>query len=526
LFWQVIPWVDGQGPEVEMNSAAGSAPENELNRRWLANVQPSDWKNPQPARRYNLVVVGAGTAGLVAAIGAAGVGAKVALVEAHRLGGDCLNTGCVPSKGMIKAARLVREFQQAREFGVEAGKGPQVDFARVMERVRRIRSEISWRDSATRARSLGVDVFLGTGRFRDGHTLDVDGHALSFVKAVIATGSRPAAPEVPGLDKAGFWTNETVFEISRLPERLAVVGGGPIGCELAQAFQRLGSRVLLLQHAPRLLEREDPEAAALVQKIFQDEGLEVVLSAELLGVEQLGEKKSIRYVSAGKETAAEVDEILVGAGRAPNVEHLDLEKAGVAYNRRSGVEVNEFLQTSNPRVFAAGDVCTLLRFTHAAEAMARLVVRNALFPGSERLDLSCLPRCTYTDPEVAHVGLSESELQAKNLPWETFKHPLAEVDRAAIDGETVGFVKLHAHRGTHRLLGATLVGAHAGEMLAEVTLAIKHRLKLGDLASVIHPYPTQGEALRQAAQLHERTRLTPTLKRWFSRWLAWQRGGR
>jgi pyruvate/2-oxoglutarate dehydrogenase complex dihydrolipoamide dehydrogenase (E3) component len=444
-------------------------------------------------------------------------------VEAHRLGGDCLNTGCVPSKSLIKAARLVRELRATGEFGVSPPQPVKTDFARVLERVRRVRSEISWNDSAARARSLGVDVFLGTGHFQDERTLVVGQAELSFARALIATGSRPAVPDVPGLETAGYWTNETVFEIQKRPERLAVLGGGPLGCELAQAFLRLGSRVLLLQSAGQLLEREDPDAAQLLQKIFSDEGMDVALSANLVGVELQGHKKILRYQAGGQETTAVVDEILVGAGRAPVVEGLDLEKAGVRYSRQRGVTVNEFLQTSNPRIYAAGDVATPLRFTHAAEAMARVVVRNALFPGKQRLDLSSLPRCTYTDPEIAHVGRSEQELKAARVPFEAFVRPLGEVDRAVIEGETLGFVKLLAHRRTHRLLGACLVGAHAGEMTGEVTLALQHGLKLGGLAAVVHPYPSQSEALRQAALAYERTRLTPRLKSWLARWLAWAR---
>ncbi|NTV51620.1 MAG: FAD-containing oxidoreductase [Candidatus Firestonebacteria bacterium] len=506
-----------------MNPEAGFSREIEQKLRWLENVQPTDWKNPRPAPAYNLVVIGAGTAGLGAALGAAALGAKVALVENQHLGGLCLNAGGVLSQSLIKASRLVRHLRPDGDFGVGLPQPSQVDFGQVMARVRKVRSELSWNDSATRISGLGVDVFWGAARFHDRRTVRVADLSLRFSRALIATGSRPILPEVAGLPEAGFLTSDSVFEIRQRPQRLAVLGGGPLGCELAQAFLRLGVRVLLLEKSGHLLDREDADAAALLQAAFAAEGMDVVLSAELLEAERRGNKKTLRYRAEGQEVNVVVDEILVATGRAPRVDGLDLEKAGVHFSRSRGVAVNAFLQTSNPRIFAAGDVCTARGFRQGAEATARVVVRNALFPGKTCMDFFQLPRCIGTDPEIGHVGRTEKEIKAARLPYESFTHHLRDTDRGAIDQETTGFIKVHAHRKTHRLLGATCVGAHAGELLPALTLAMQQGLTLGDLARMIQPYPAQAELLRQAALAYKRTRLTPVRRQWLARWLVWQR---
>jgi len=498
-------------------------PRDHFNDTLLANVHPRDWVNPTPARRYNLVVIGGGTAGLVSAAGAAGLGAKVALVERHLLGGDCLNFGCVPSKAIIRSSRLAADFRDAARFGFKAPLSTEVDFSAVMERMRALRAAISHHDSAQRFRDLGVDVFLGEARFSSPRTVELSGQTLNFSKAVIATGARAVDPPVPGLPEAGYLTNETVFSLTERPRRLLIMGGGPLGCEFAQAFQRLGSRVTLLHKYDRLMNREDADAAQLLQQVFVREGIHLILAAKPIQVLKTDGGKLVRYDSAGQSGEIEVDEILAGAGRAPNVENLGLEEAGVRFDKRDGVVVNDRLQTTNRRIYAAGDVCLKYKFTHLADASARIVIQNALFLGRKKLSALTIPWCTYTDPEVAHVGINEAEADKQGIPIQTFIKPLSEVDRAVVDGEDQGMVKIHVKAGTDRILGATIVARHAGEMISEITLAMVGKIGLGALAAVIHPYPTQAEAIRQTGDLYNRTRLTPFVKQLFTRFLAWRR---
>jgi pyruvate/2-oxoglutarate dehydrogenase complex dihydrolipoamide dehydrogenase (E3) component len=494
------------------------------NRTLLANVAPSDWRNPTPAGRYHLVVIGAGTAGLVTAAGAAGLGARVALVERAFLGGDCLNVGCVPSKAVLRAARTAAEVRDAGDVGVRVPSGVTIDFARAMERMRAIRAHISPNDSALRfSKQLGVDVFFGNARFLSRDTVAVDGAdgaQLRFKRAVIATGARAAHPSVPGLADAGFLTNESVFSLTARPRRLAVIGGGPIGCELAQAFQRLGAQVTLFHDRDHLLDREDADAAEIVQRALVRDGVRLVLSAQLERVQRKGDEKSLTYAAAAGGGECVVDEILVGAGRVPNVDGLGLESAGIAYDARRGVRVDDRLRTTNPRVFAAGDVCMDWKFTHAADFAARIVIQNALFFGRRKLSSLTMPWCTYTEPEIAHVGLYERDAKAKGIEVTTFVRPLAEVDRALLDGEEEGFVKLLVRKGSDQIVGATIVARHAGDLISEVSVAMAGKLGLGALANVIHPYPTQAEAIRQLGDQYNRTRLTPFVKALFRRWLA------
>ena len=493
------------------------------NGRLVSYVHPPDWQNPTPAPRYNLVVIGAGTAGLVTAAGAAGLGAKVALVEKHLLGGDCLNVGCVPSKAIIRCSRAVFDAKEAGPFGVRVDKPVEIDFPAVMERMRKLRADLSPNDSAQRFTKLGVDVFLGEARFAGPDTVEVAGQTLRFKRAVIATGARAMEPPISGLAEAGYLTNETVFSLTQCPARLAVIGGGPIGCELAQAFQRLGSQVSLLHKNAHLLDREDMEAAALVQKAFLREGIALRLNAKITRVERNGGGKLVCYEARGKEETLAVDEILAGAGRAPNVQGLNLEGVGVQYDARKGVVVNDCLQTTNPRIYAVGDVCLDWKFTHAADFSARIVIQNALFLGRKKASALTMPWCTYTDPEIAHVGLYERDARERGLEVDTYVREFKEVDRAVLDGEEAGFVKFHARKGRDEILGATIVARHAGEMISEISVAMAARIGLGKLASVIHPYPTQAEALRQCGDAYNRTRLTPTVKKWMGRWLTWQR---
>ena len=494
------------------------APLDTYNQTLVANVHPPDWTNPTPADRYHLVVVGAGTAGLIAASFAAGAGARVALVERDLMGGDCLNVGCVPSKSIIRSSRVFAELRDAAALGWRVPAGAVADFEAVMARMRRIRAQISPVDSAARYRDeKGVDVFLGSGRFTSETTLDIDGATVRFKKAVIATGARAARLPIPGLAEAGFLTNETVFNLTARPRRLAVIGGGPIGSELAQAFCRLGSEVTLFEISDHILVREDTDAAAIVQAAMTRDGVRVVVNCRIDRVEQNGPEKRI-HVTCDEARSIAVDEIFVGVGRTANTDELGLDAAGVNHDR-TGVTVDDTLQTSNPRIYAAGDVCMAWKFTHAAEDAARIAVQNALFPGRRRLSTLTMPWCTYTDPEVAHVGLYEHQAAAQGVPVATYTHEWRDVDRAIADGEDDGFVRIHTRKGTDEILGATIVARHAGEMISEITLALVGRLGLGTLANVIHPYPTQSDAVRRAAFQYSVTRVTPLVRRLLGVWL-------
>jgi pyruvate/2-oxoglutarate dehydrogenase complex dihydrolipoamide dehydrogenase (E3) component len=495
-------------------------PVDEYNQRLVSYVHPPNWINPQPADCYDLVVIGAGTAGLVVAAGAAGLdlGLKVALIEKHLMGGDCLNVGCVPSKCIIRSSRVVGEIWEAQNFGVHIPKDQiTVDFPAVMARMRRLRAGISHHDSAERFKNIGVDVFLGSGRFASNNTVEVDGKTLRFKKAVIATGARAVRPPIPGIENIGYLTNETVFSLTQRPDKLAVIGGGPIGCELAQAFRRLGCEVTLFHRGSHLLNKEDADAAAIVQDVLIQEGIRVVLNCQLEEVVAVTEGKRIYFSSNGHRDSVTVDEILAGAGRAPNVEGLNLEGVGVEYDPRKGVKVNDYLQTANPKIYAAGDICMDWKFTHAADAAARIVIKNTLFSpfglGRSKLGSLVMPWVTYTDPEIAHVGMYEHEAQKQGIDVNTIKIPFSSVDRAIADGEETGFLKILHKKGSDEILGATIVARHAGEMISEVTTAIVNKIGLSKISSVIHPYPTQAEAIKKAADAYRRTLLTPRTKK-------------
>jgi pyruvate/2-oxoglutarate dehydrogenase complex dihydrolipoamide dehydrogenase (E3) component len=494
------------------------APMDEHNQLLVSHVHPPDRPNPVPAACYDLVVIGAGTAGLVVAAGAAGldVGLKVALIERHLMGGDCLNVGCVPSKCVIRSSRVVAEMKNSAPFGIKPPEKIDIDFAAVMERMRRLRAGISHHDSVQRFEKIGIDVFLGSGQFTKQGTITVGDKELSYKKAVIATGARAVRPSIEGMEQAGYLTNETVFNLTECPPRLAVIGGGPIGCELAQSFHRLGSQVVLFHRGSHILNKEDADAAEIVQQVLLKEGLQLVLSAKLVRVEKVADGKKITFTSNGQEGSIVVDEILVGAGRAPNVEGLNLEAVGVDYDPRKGVVVNDNLQTTNPKIFAAGDICMDWKFTHAADAAARIVIKNTLFSpfgfGRYKISDLVMPWATYTDPEIAHVGLYEHEARAKGVAIETIKIDFSTVDRAIADGEEEGFVKILYKKGSDEIVGATIVAAHAGDMISEVTTAIVNKIGLSKLSGVIHPYPTQAEGIKKAADAYRRTLLTPRTK--------------
>lgn len=481
--------------------------------RLLDNVRPGDWSNPEPAKRYDLVVVGAGTAGLVTTAIAAALGARVAIVERRLMGGDCLNFGCVPSKALIRAARGWAAAREAEaRFGGPPASG-EGDFQRAMERVRRLRAGISDHDSAGRFRDLGADVFLGDGFFESPDGIEVSGATLRFRRAVIATGARPSAPPIPGLRDAGYLTNETVFSLTAPPRRLAVIGGGAIGCELAQAFARLGVRVTLLE-AYRLLPAEDPDAAAVVRRALEGDGVAVHTGARITGVARSGPERLVSWRAPDDSPAEPIvcDEILVATGRVPNVDGLGLDRAGVD-TTEAGVVTDDRLRTTSRRIYAIGDVTGRSPFTHAADAHARLVVRNALFAGRGSVSDLIVPWCTYTSPEIAHVGITAAAAADAGDEVQTITIPLEEVDRARLDGEADGFLRIHLERGSDTILGATLVAERAGDIISQITLAMTAGLGLGRLGSVIFPYPTTAEIVRKAADAHARSRLTPTARR-------------
>ena len=450
--------------------------------------------------KYNVVVVGAGTAGLVTAAGTAALGGRVALIERHKMGGDCLNYGCVPSKALIASARTIYRIAHAGRWGLREMK-PAFEFAEVFERMRDRRARIAPNDSRERFESLGVKVFSGEARFLSPHEVQVGERVLSAANFVIAAGSRAGAPPLEGLKDTKFYTNETIFdELREQPRTMAVIGGGPIGCELGQVLQRLGVAATIFDRGPRLLHREDPDVAELLQNQLKTEGVKLELNAEL------------------KRVPAGFDAILVAAGRVPNVEGLNLEAAGVQHSKK-GIEVNEYLQTSQPHIYAAGDIVGPYQFTHMADHHARTVVRNILIPWfKQKVDYSVVPWCTYTDPEVARVGLNETEARQTAVNYDLFTQELKDVDRAVLEDEDTGFAKVLTAKGTDRLIGVTLIAPHGGDLLHEFVLAMKHGIGLSKIAATIHAYPTFAEITRKVGDQYRKKQLTPFAKTLFA-WL-------
>ncbi|MCE9536367.1 MAG: mercuric reductase, partial [Nitrospirae bacterium] len=442
--------------------------------------------------------------------------------------------GCVPSKGVIRAARAWADVRQVAEFGVHIPAGVKYDFGAAMARMRKLRARISHNDSAHRYTKLGVDVFIGSGRFTGSGTIHVEGpagnRALSFARAAICTGARAAAPPTPGLEETGYLTNETIFSLTELPARLAVIGAGPIGCEMAQSFARFGSRVQLFERMGHILPREDADAAEIVQAQMKKDGVEFLFNSTVTRVERRGAEKVIHYDLQGMTNELVVDDILVGIGRAPNVDGLGLELVGVEYDQRTGVKVNAGLQTTNPVIYAAGDICFPLKFTHTADAMAQIVIQNALFPhpfglGRASTESLIIPWATFTEPEIAHVGLYEKDAKDKGIEVETYTFALDEVDRAILDGEDDGFARIHIQKGTDKIVGATIVAAHAGEMINEFSVLMKAGLGAKIIAGTIHPYPTQAEVSKKVVNLWRKAHFTPRTKNVLVRLFAWMRRG-
>jgi pyruvate/2-oxoglutarate dehydrogenase complex dihydrolipoamide dehydrogenase (E3) component len=510
-------------PPVDWPSDIPLLPFDDANAQLMRTVAPKGWMAPVPKDRYHLVVVGAGTAGLVSAAIAAGLGARVALIERHMFGGDCLNFGCVPSKAVIRAARAWHEARTAAErFG-----GPRVtqdgDFGAVMTRLRRLRADISPVDGVERFRSLGVDVFLGNATFTGPDAITVNETVLHFRRAIIATGARAARPAIPGLADTPYDTNESIFSLTERPARLIVIGGGPIGAELAQSFARFGSDVTIVHSDAHVLPREDADAAALVSTALEADGVQIINHANVERVSHDGQQFTVQLAGDGpaarRPTALHADRLLVATGRTPNIEGLGLEAAGVRFTPK-GVSVDDRLRTSNPRVYAIGDVSSALQFTHVADAQARLAVANALFfgIGGGRASALIIPRVTYTDPEVAHVGMTVAEAAARGLTLDTIQVSLEDNDRARLDDEPHGFLKVHVAAGTDRMVGATLVATHAGEMIGEMTVAITNGVGLGGVGKAIHPYPTQAEVFRRAADAWRKRAFTSRARQFFALW--------
>lgn len=514
-------------------------PMDDLNVKLLDNVHPPEWIDPAFDGVYNVVVIGAGAGGLVTSAGCAGFGAKVALIEANVLGGDCLNVGCVPSKSLIHAANLAHTLKNNTELadaGISIEGRVNVDFGQTMRRLRRVRADISNTDAASRfTRKLGVDVYFGYAKFTSDSTVVVNGKTLKFRKAVIATGGYPSLPGIPGLQelhdesvaKGGktpspaVMTNESFFNMTELPQRLAVIGSGVIGMEMAQAMQRLGSSVTVFGRSGKVLPKEDADLSEIIKKQMEDDGVDFRLNvSKYVTVERSGAVSAEGYEELlmrteeedGKPVEYLFDAMLVSTGRKPNVSNLDLEKAGVEYDSKIGLKVTDMLQTTNPRIYGVGDCCSAYKFTHAADAMARIVIRNALFLGKDKMSNLLIPYATFTAPEIAHVGLYEADMKEKGIAYKTFEKHFDDNDRAIADSTTLGMVRIHVEAKSDTIIGASIVGEGAGNMISELTLAMQSGTGLGALASVIHPYPTTAEVIARAGDAYNRTRLTNTVK--------------
>ena len=495
-------------------------PPDEHNRKLRDNVHPSDWPTKPSSEIYDMVAIGAGTAGLVSSGGAAMLGARSALIERHNMGGDCLVTGCVPSKTLIKSAHVAHQARHAHEFGVNVGE-VKVDFTAVMERLRRVRADMAHHDGAKKLDDMGVDVLFGTAKFTGPNTLDLDGTEVRFRRAMICTGGRPFVPGIPGL-RENCMTSESFFEQTELPARLLVLGGGPIGCELAQSMQRLGSQVTMLVRGGKLMSKDDPEAGKIAEEVFEEEGLQVRFKTNLLNVEPCDGGLKCTIESNGKEEEATFDKILVAAGRIPNTEGLGLEAAGVEFDKR-GVKVNHLHQTTNKRIYAAGDICSPMQFTHAAFAQAEYATLNALMPYPYRLNARdrVMSWVTYTDPEVAHAGVSWPDLQ--KLDVDVYELPMKDNDRAQTESEHRGFCRIYCKKGTDKVIAGTIVCENAGEMIAELSLAVTRGLKLRHIQETIHSYPTRVEVIRNVATEWKFTTLTPSAKSMVGMWLKFSR---
>jgi len=503
---------DGPVP-ANQHGEVGVWPLDQHNVKLLDCVHPRGWKNPKLPENdvYDLVAVGGGAAGLISAKQTARRGGRSALIEQHLAGGDCLNVGCVPSKALLRCARAFAERRRS-DLGAESS-AFQVDFSKVMSQMREKRAHIADVDSHETSQKVGVDVYVGRGVFTGPHELSVDGQTLKFRKAIIATGARAGVPPIPGLSDVPYLTNSTLFNLTELPPRFVVIGGGPIGLEMAQAFRRFGSQTTVLEVLPRILGPEDPDASMVIHRVLEEEGVRVLTGIKITSIShssgELWPKISISVDNGGACEELECDALLVAAGRVPNVENLGLEAAGVDFKPRVGVLVGDDLSTSNPDIFAAGDCVDkpALRFTHTAASMATMAIINALFGGnglpvmapSPKLSEIVVPRCTYTEPEVASCGIANLKAaESAGIEVDVYSASLDHNDRAILERHCPGgFVKILCKKGSDEIVGGLVVAERAGDMLAEITLAAQHKLGLAALGHTIHPYPTMGEAVQQ-----------------------------
>lgn len=481
---------------------------------------------------YNVIAIGAGAAGLITTAAIAGLGGRAALIEKGKMGGDCLNFGCVPSKGIISSARLVQQIREAEKWGLNK-MSPDFAFEKVFESMRGKRAEIEPNDSVERFEGLGVDVFQGAAKFVSPNEVEVNGQTLKAKHIVIAAGSRAMVPPIEGFDEVPYFTNEAIFDkLNKRPDRMAVIGGGPIGTELGQALNRLGVEVHLIQRGSQILPKEDPEVAELIHQKLASEGMKVLLDADVIKGSHTDGKTTLTIDRKGNLTDLEVDAVFVATGRTPNIESLNLEAAGVRANKR-GIEVNDFLQTSQPHIYAAGDIAGHYQFTHLSDYHARTVVENMirtmLVPGFvpqslrlKKVDYKALPWATYTSPEVAQVGLNEKAAKEKGIDYDVHRVDAEHLDRFILERQTEGFIKILTEKGKDTILGATIVSEHAGDLIHELAVAIQNGVGLGKVASTIHAYPTHAEIVRRAADAYKKTTFTPKLAAMFKKKFAKQ----
>lgn len=473
----------------------------------------------------NVVVIGAGSAGLVSSIIAAGAKAKVILIEKHRMGGDCLNTGCVPSKAIIRSARIADYIKRAAEFGIDGAKG-KVNFPKVMERIQSVVKAIEPHDSVERYTSLGVECVAGEAMITSPWTVQVGERTITTRSIVLATGARPFVPPIAGLDQVDYLTSDSLWDLRELPKRLLVLGAGPIGCELAQSFARLGAQVTVVDQAPRIMPREDEDVAELVMERFTREGVRVLTGYKADSFERDEQGGVLHVQGESDRQALPFDKVLIAIGRKANVEGFGLEALKMPLSPRGTIEVNEYLQTVYPNIFACGDVAGPYQFTHMASYQAWFAVLNALLGGLKkfRINYKVVPWATFTDPEVARVGLSEQEAKEQGIEYDLTRYGIDDLDRAIADGEAHGFVKVLTAPGSDRILGATIVGYHAGELLTEFVLAMTHGLGLKKIAATTHIYPTLSEANRFTANAWRSARIPTKLLPWAERFFRWRRG--
>ncbi|MDT8383488.1 MAG: FAD-dependent oxidoreductase [Gammaproteobacteria bacterium] len=481
---------------------------------------------PKPRRfDYNIAVIGGGSAGLVSAYIAAAVKARVVLIEKQHMGGDCLNTGCVPSKALIRSARMLHYAKRARDYGFQQAT-VEFDFAEVMERVQRVIRQIEPHDSVARYQGLGVEVIQAEAKIVSPYAVEVDGRTVTAKNIIIATGARPTVPPIEGLETVGYLTSDTVWGLRQRPRRLLVLGGGPIGCELAQSFQRLGSEVVLVQRGDQLLPREDSEVAQLVEECFRQDGVQVLTGHAARRAEMVAGQRVLVCEHQGVEVRIEFDQLLIALGRKANVQGFGLEALGIRLAPGGTIEADEFLRTNYPNIFVCGDVTGPYQFTHTAAHQAWYAAVNALFQPLRRfrVDYSVIPWATFTDPEVARVGLNELEARERGIAYEVSTYGIDDLDRAIADGEAQGLVKVLTVPGKDRILGVTIVGSHAGELIAEFVMAMKHGLGLNKILGTIHIYPTLAEANKYVAGVWRRQHQPQALLRWVARFHAWRRG--